>query len=76
MIKKELLKGYISDCIGNYVDSIDFDAGKIADTLAICILSEIQNIIINEKLSDFEMVEEIVCIFERYNISAGACHDF
>ena len=76
MVKKELLKGYLSDSICNYIDSMDFDAGKIADTLAICILSEIHSIIINDKLSDFEMVEEIVSIFERYSISAGACHDF
>ena len=26
--------------------------------------------------NDFDVVEEIVCIFEKYNIDAGGRHDF
>ena len=39
------------------------------------ILQEIQNVIQSD-MDDFEMIEEIVCIFERNNLDAGVCHDF
>ena len=39
-------------------------------------LGEIQEIIKNESYSDFEAIEEIVCIFEKYNIDFGSRHDF
>ena len=75
-IKKELLKGYIIDCINNYVSDFDFNCDDISDSKAICILSEIWQIIKNNDLSDFEKIEEIMCVFEKNNISTGACHDF
>ena len=46
------------------------------DTIAIKALSEIQEIIHNEKKSDFEIVDEIVYVFEKYNIDFGGCHDY
>ena len=39
-------------------------------------LSEIQKVIQNESYSDFDAIEEIVCIFEKYNIDSGFRHDF
>ena len=39
-------------------------------------LYEIQNVIKNEDYSDFEAIEQIVCIFEKYNIDFGVRHDF
>ena len=39
-------------------------------------LVEIQNIIKNDKYSDFEIVEKIVCVFEKFKIDFGGCHDF
>ena len=45
------------------------------------VLKEIQEVIIsgnivNGQRNDFEIVEEIVCIFEKYGITAGGCHDY
>ena len=31
---------------------------------------------VNNHIEDFEIVEEIVCIFEKYNINSGGCHNF
>ena len=31
---------------------------------------------INICIDDFEIVEKIVCVFEKYNIDFGGCHDF
>lgn len=75
-IKLELLKSYIVNVINDNIENIDIDVCEIADTVAINMLAEIQNIIKNENYSDFEVVEEIVCLFEKYNIDFGSRHDF
>ena len=75
-IKVELLKDCISDYINSKIEDFKIDASKIADTTATQMLSEIQKVIKSESLSDFEIVEEIVCIFEKYNIDFGCQHDF
>ena len=75
-IKLELLKSYISDFINNSLEDFEIDATEIADTLAINMLGEIQRIIKNERYSDFEAIEEIVCLFEKYKIDDGVRHDF
>ena len=43
------------------------------------ILSEIKNIIQDEKVEDndcFDKIEKIVCLFESYGIDSGTRHDF
>ena len=75
-IKTELLKDYISDFVQSRIEDFVIDASQIADTTAIQMLSEIQTVIKNENYSDFEIVDEIVCIFGKYNIDFGSCHDF
>ena len=75
-IKLELLKIYISDVINSKLEDFEIDASQIADTSAIQMITEIQKIIKDENYSDFDVIEEIVCIFERYNIDCGFRHDF
>lgn len=75
-IKLELLRNYISDFINYKMEDFEIDVSKIADTTAIQILSEIQKVIQDENQSDFDVIEEIVCIFEKYKIDAGFRHDF
>lgn len=75
-IKLELLKNEITDLILNNIDNIEIDADNIADSKAISALSEIQCVIQNDDISDFDIIEEIIKIFEKYNISAGSRHDF
>lgn len=80
-IKIELLKSEIADIIGEKLDTMRIDADKIADTTAIKALSEIQAVlarsnIVYGDLADYEIVEEIVNIFEKYELSAEGCHDF
>lgn len=75
-IKVELLREHISDFIKFKIQDFDIDASSIADTTATQMLSEIQSIIKNRNYSDFEAIEEIVCIFERYNIDFGFRHNF
>ena len=75
-VKVELLINHISDFIKNNIEDFEFDASQIADTTAIQMLGEIQKVIKDENYSDFDAVEEIVCIFEKYNIDFGSRHDF
>lgn len=75
-IKTELIKSYIAESICRGITDFDIDADKIADTTATRVLGEIQQVLHKEGLDDFEKIEEIVLIFEKYNIDAGACHDF
>ena len=74
-IKLELLKGSIHDIIDSRLADIVINADEIADTTATKVLSEIQKILASD-LDDFEIVEQIVCAFEKYNLNAGDCHDF
>lgn len=74
-IKVELLKTHISDFINSRIEDFEIDADDIANTVAIKILAEIQEIIKNDSYSDFELIEEIVCVFEKYKIDFGNCHD-
>ena len=75
-IKLELIIGAIYDIINERIGFLDIDADKIANTTAITALSEIQEIIKNEDYSDFEKIEEIMSVFEKYNLSFGECHDY
>lgn len=75
-IKLELLKRNIVDFIDNHLQDFEINACEIADTAAINVLSEIQNIIRNENYSDFDAIEEIICVFKKYRIDFGSRHDF
>ena len=39
-------------------------------------MAKVQAVLKNDRLDDFEMIEEIVKIFEKYVIDTGACHYF
>lgn len=75
-IKYELIKIFLSEVANNFIDTNRLMLSKIADTTAIKILEEIRQVIANETLSDFEVVEEIVCILEKNDIYCGGRHDF
>ena len=75
-IKTELIKSYIAEIICRGITDFDIDEDKAADTTAIKVLGEIQHVLQNTELDDFEKIEEIVLVFERFNLDAGACHDF
>lgn len=75
-IKNEILKSYIYDCINNKINDFVVDADGITNTIATDMLEEIQSIIKNENYTDFDVVEKIVCIFEKYGVDFGNRHDF
>ena len=76
-IRAELVSKELTNLIARTLNKhLEFNLNEIANTTAITVLSEVQKVIQNTELSDFEMVEEIVCIFEDYNLDFGGTHDF
>ena len=75
-IKLELLSNVIFELVMQRLDTISIDADKIADSVAITMLSEIQKIIQDDEISDFDAIEKIVVLFEKYGVDAGIRHDF
>lgn len=75
-IKLELLKDHISDYIDSHIQDFCIDADKITDTAALRILNDVKSFICNVDLSDFDVVEEIVKLFEASGIYCGGRHDF
>ena len=75
-IKVELLSNGTAEFVRNHIESLDINVETLIENQSAEILQRICTIIRNDKLTDFEMVEEIVCIFEEYNIWCGGCHDF
>ena len=75
-LKLELLQRGIADTIGRELPYMGIDVDKIADTTSIKVLSEIKDVICDDTKSDFDVVEEIVCIFQKYHINFGVRHDF
>ncbi|MDD6483911.1 MAG: hypothetical protein PUF72_04970 [Clostridiales bacterium] len=75
-IKLELLSKGISECVTNSLNKLYIDTNNLIDTAAVNALSEIRDIIQNYELSDFDVVENIVLILEKYNIDCGSRHDF
>lgn len=75
-IKTELIKGYIASAVCSQLTDFEIDEDKIADSRAILILNAVREILTKDDLSDFEMIDEIVMLFNRCNIDCGGCHDF
>ena len=75
-IKHELIQSHITEMVGKLLEENIVDYSSIADTNAIIILNEIKKVIADDSLSDFDAIEEIVCILEKNNIDCGGRHDF
>lgn len=76
-IKLEIFAGAVSDAINSAIRYLDIDISDVVNSVALSALDEIRNIVQNEEIEDdFYVVEEIVRIFEKYNIDAGFRHDF
>ncbi len=75
-IKTELIKGGICDAVCSKLTDFDIDESKVADTRAIQALGEIQEILNDEDLSEFEIVDSIVSVFGKYNLSFCGSYDF
>ncbi|MGN0163230.1 MAG: hypothetical protein ACI4EA_06575 [Candidatus Ornithomonoglobus sp.] len=75
--ENELFARRIADSLISALYDMNFeDAAEQAAAQAAAILKEIQATIKNDSLSDFDVIEEIICIFEKHGLDAGNRHDF
>ena len=74
--KLELIQSHITEMVAKLLKDNIVDYNTIADTNAIIALDRIKKIIADDSLSDFDAIEEIVCILEKNNIDCGGRHDF
>ena len=75
-VKMEIIKGYIADLICSGMQDFEIDADGITDTIALGLIGKIKDILWNRAYTDFEVVEEIVSLFQAHNIDCGERHDF
>ena len=75
-IKLEQIQNHITEMVLKLLEDNTIDYSAIADTNAILILNKIKKVIEDDSLSDFEVVEEIVCILEENDIDCLSRHDF
>ena len=75
-LKLEVFSWAIADAINSAIKYVHIDTDAI-HSVAFTVLNEIKVILADENIEDdFDVVEEILCVFEKYNISAGGRHDF
>ena len=74
--KLELIQSHITEMVAKLLKDNIVDYNTIADTNAIIALDRIKKIIADDSLSDFDAIEEIVCVLEENNIDCGSRHDF
>lgn len=71
-IKIELTDDIIVETVMRKLENLEYEI----ESKALKMLSEIYEVIINDELSDFDVVEEIVNIFEKNGEDCGIRHDF
>ena len=73
-LKLERLSSQLAKMMRENIEALDINADSITDSAAISALDEI-NSVINEGLSDFDIVHRVVKILQKYNIDTGMCHN-
>ncbi len=75
-IKLELLKAYVTETVAEKFYELNIDADEIVNTKATEMLAKILIAVRDASLSDFDVVEKIVSVFEENNITCLDRHDF
>lgn len=73
---RELLYQELGRFIIEQFQETKFYYEEVIQQKSVQALAQIRAVIQDETYSDFDAVEEIVCIFEQYGISAEDRHDF
>ena len=76
-IKLEIFAKVVSDAINSAIRDIHMETDDAINSMTLTVLHEIVRVVQNTEIKDdFDVVEKIVCILEKYNINAGDRHDF
>ncbi len=72
-VSLQLFANLVAEKIKDFEVEVTSDEVEMRATL---ILEEISEVVKDYELSDFDAMEKIVQIFEKYKVSAGVRHDF
>ena len=75
-IEYELMSKELAKVMVDFIKIAEPNIEKKVERTAIDMLIEIKEAICDEQLTDFDVVEKIVCIFEKNNINCNGRHDF
>ena len=74
LLRESIMEG-ISDSVYSALANAEIDVERSVNSLAVKALAEIREIIINQEIvEDFDVVENIIEVLEKYNIYAGDRH--
>ena len=76
LYKEILVKLLEKEKINISFSGLKLDSDDMVEMQSYKALKKIKNVIENDSLSDFECVEEVVCILENIGSSGGNRHDF
>jgi len=74
--REQLLVNHITQFVKDSIDTMNIDVNQVVYNTAVAALFEIQKVLKNVETDDFIKIDQIVCIFEKYNIDSSPCHDF
>lgn len=72
----ELLKRCFCEHVANLIKTHPLDAESAVNNIALNALREIKGIVTDDDLDDFEAMEQITYIFQKYDIDFGERHNF
>ena len=76
-VKLELFALAISEAINSHIKHLNINTDEIINSIAVEALNEIALVIQNPEIeNDFDVVDEIIHILDKYNIDTGFRHDF
>ena len=62
-LKIDLIRERVADMVAGQIHDLDIDLNRIANTKAIAMLGEIQAILQNKELENYQMIDEIESVF-------------
>lgn len=71
----ELVSEPVLQKIAEKVIDIEIDINEVVQTTALKVLSDIKMIVCDESKDELDKIENIVTIFENYNINTNGCCD-
>ncbi len=74
-LRLDLMADSLAQMIGSYLRYSTFDVNTLINSTAVQVLTEIHEVLEQPDLPDFEAVDMIVCIFNKYNLDSGRIHE-
>lgn len=75
-VEAELLKSSFCNRLVELIKDFPYDSLDEVSATAIKMIKEIQAVLVNDEYNDYDVVEAIVEIFEKYDVDSGARNDY